>query len=264
MGRFFEYIGLVVLFLFSYYYTGRIGEMMSNKNTIMVNLEEKNSTLNSECTEGYINENGVVLGINGLSIDIEKSYQNMKGLGYDETLIEYNETVCVVNKENSLNKYIIKGNPSKSGASIMIDVKSFDYVDYFVNIAKDKNILINFIVDNNTINKHKDKLLDMEKEKFTILFKGNNIKDYKNTFNNRYCVYNDLNNMLEICGNEKINTLKTNKYYNKEALSGIKNNLEKGDLIILEENKKNLEELSSIINYINSKGLDIISISEHL
>lgn len=264
MKRFFEYVGLTVLFLFSYYYTGKIAEIMSNKDAIMVSLEEKDNTLNKECIEGYMNNEGVVLGISGLKIDMDKSYQNMKGVGYDESLIEYNESLCVVNKNNSLDKYIIKGNSAKSSVSLIIDIKFFEYIEYFKNIAKEKNIKLNFIVDDNILNKNKTELLELYEDNNDILYKGSNIKEFKQIFNNIYCVYNENNNMLDMCGKEKINTIKTDKYYNKELLLNIKKNIEKGDFIIIEENKKNMVEFSSVINYINSKGINIINISEHL
>lgn len=264
MKKFFEYVGLTVLFLFSYYYTGRIAEVMSDKDTIMVNLEEKDSALNKECIEGYMNSEGVVLGINGLEIDKDKSYQNMKGIGYDESLIEYNEISCVVNKNNSLNKFIIKGNPSKSSISLIVDVKLFEYIEYFKNIAKEKNIKISYLVDDNVLNQNKNELLELYEDNNDILYKGNNIKEFKKIFNNTYCVYSESINMLDICSSEKINTIKPEKYYSKDLLLNLKKSVEKGDLIVIEENKRNMVEFSSVINYINSKGINIINISEHL
>lgn len=264
MKKFFEYVGLTILFLFSYYYTGKIAEVMSDKDTIMVNLEEKNNTLNKECIEGYMNSDGVVLGISGLEINKEKSYQNMKGVGYDESLIEYNETPCVVNKKNSLNKFILKGNPTKSSISLIIDVKLFEYIDYFKEIANEKNIKINYLVDDSILNKYKNELLELYEDNNDILYKGTNIKEFKKIFNNTYCIYNERYNMLDICGSEKINTIKPEKYYSKDFLLNIKKNIEKGDFIVIEENKRNMVEFSSVIKHINSKGISIINLNEHL
>lgn len=263
MKKSFEYIGLTVLFLFSYYYTDKIASIMSNKDTIMVNLEEIDESLNKECTEGYITDEGVVLGISGLSVDMEKSYQNMKGFGFNKELIEYKEENCVVNKNNSRDRYIIKGNSKKNSVSLIINLKTLNYIESFINIANEKEIGLSFIVNENIYNQKKDYFIELN-NKYDFLYNGNNIKEFKRYEDNFNCIYSSEYEMIDICSKEKINTIKTNKYYSKSALSEIKANIEKGDFIILEENKTNLNEFSAIINYIKSKGLNIENINNHL
>ena len=51
---------------------------------------------------------------------------------------------------------------------------------------------------------------------------------------------------------------------NKNLLSNIKKSLEKGNIIFIQENELNLKELSSTINYIKSKGINILNINELL
>ncbi|MEG1457345.1 MAG: hypothetical protein RSC57_01965, partial [Bacilli bacterium] len=60
-----------------------------------------------------------------------------------------------------------------------------------------------------------------------------------------------------------ITTIKTESYYYKDILNNIKNN-DKGDFIILEENEALINELNSIINYLNAKGINIAALNEHL
>lgn len=264
MKKIFEYIGLTVLFLFSYYYTSEIAEYMSNKDEIMVFLEEKNSTLRSECTEGYINDDGVVLGISGLIIDMEKSYQNMKGFGYDESLIEYNENKCAVNKENSLGRYIIKGNPNKNAVSIIILLGDFEYAESFIETAKNKNIEISLLVNDNIYKSKKDILYNYYSNNVDVLYNGNDIKEFSKTFKNTYCVHTDSGKILEECKKAKINSIKVEKVYDKNAVINIKETLDKGDFIILNENKNNLNEFNILINYITSKGIKILNVTNHL
>lgn len=264
MKKFFEYVGLTVLCLFSYYYTSMLGEYVSDKDTIMVNLEEKDKTLNKNCTEGYINEYGVVLGISGLSINKQKSYENMRGLGYDESLIEYNYDECKINKENNIDKYIIKGNHHKNSVSIIIELDSLKYINSFINISNEKNIELNVLVNDYIFNNNISLLNKYYNEEINLLYTGNNIRKFKEEFNKTFCVYKEKYDLLESCAENEINTIKTSKIFYKDALLNIKNNLEKGDIIILKENMNNLNELSSIINYILSKGMEIISINDLL
>ena len=42
--------------------------------------------------EGSINEDGVVLGLSGLIVNVDKSYNNMKGIGFKEEFDNLNYT----------------------------------------------------------------------------------------------------------------------------------------------------------------------------
>ena len=263
MKKTFEYIGLTVLFLFSYYYTDKISSMMSNKDTIMLTLEEIDNSLTKECIEGYITDEGVVLGVSGISVDMEESYQNMKGFGFKEELTVYKENTCVVNKNNSVDRYVIKGNPKKNSVSLILKINTSNYLESYVNISLANEVELSLIVNDNIYNNKKEYIESLN-NKIDVLYNGNNINEFKNLRNSFHCIYTKENSMLKECEEEKLNTIKTDKYYTKNALSEIKKNIEKGDFIVLEENKVNLEEFNQIIKYILSKGIEIKNITNHL
>ena len=50
----------------------------------------------------------------------------------------------------------------------------------------------------------------------------------------------------------------------ENLLNNVKSNIQNGTIFFINENNKNLTELSSTINYIKSKGYNIVSINELL
>jgi len=120
--KYFEYAGLIALTCFSFYYTEKVTKIMNSKDPIMVSIEEYKDKVSTDCKEGYITDNGIVLGVNGRVVDVKESYSKMQGYGYNEELMVFNEVECKVNLENSIDNYIIKGNESKNSVSLFINV----------------------------------------------------------------------------------------------------------------------------------------------
>lgn len=263
MEKIFRYTGLIVLICFSFYYTKVVAEFMKNDDAVMKEIENYAYTHNKECIEGYITDEGVVLGITGLIVDKDSSYSAMKGTGFNSSLIKYKDSSCVVSKENNKKNYILSGNPHKKSISLIINITNGKSINEIISISKNKNVKLSFLIDYKYLENNKELL-----NNYDILYKGNNEKDLKlflQELNNKtYCVYTDNDNILKYCSNNKINTIKTNKRYDKNYLTNIKNNLSKGDIIILDESINLKNELGVIINYIKSRGLKIIPVTEHL
>ena len=79
----------------------------------------------------------------------------------------------------------------------------------------------------------------------------------------KYCVYVD-SDVINICEDEKINSIKSEIFIEKNYLMNIKDFVEKGNLIILKENEYLVKELSASVNFIKAKGINIESVSKHL
>lgn len=265
MRNFFKYIGLISLTCFSFYYTKEIAEFMKNDDVVMKEIEEYASTHNKECIEGYITDEGVVLGITGLIVDKDSSYSAMKGTGFNSSLIKYKDSSCVVSKENNKKNYILSGNPHKKSISLIINITNGKSINEIISISKIKNIKLSFLIDYKYLENNKELL----NNNYDILYKGNSEKDLKEFLKllknkNTFCIYMNNNDVLDYCSNNDLNTIKTNKIYNNNYLSNIKKDLSKGDIIILDESINLKNELGVIINYIKSRGLKIITVTEHL
>ena len=246
----------IILFtFFSFYYTNKVIELSDYNNTILASINDYANVNDTDCIEGYINSDGIILGYSGLIIDKNKSYSNMKGIGFKKELLEYKKDKCILNKEDNLDKYIVNGNKIENKVSLVIDINNYEYYDYIEKTIKEENIEMNYLINNNI----KDGIKN-------ILYKTNknDIKTFKKKVPSFYCVNYNNYDVLDYCKKEGINTIKIINYFDKDLLLNTKKILDKGVIIFIKENKVNINELIPTIKYIKSRGYKIVSIDELL
>lgn len=273
MKKYFEYVGLIALTCFSFYYTERVTKIMNSKDPIMVSIEEYKDKVSVDCKEGYITSDGVVLGVNGSVVDVKESYSKMQGVGYNEDLMVFEEVECKVNLESTLDNYIIKGNDSKNSVSIFININDGSLIKEIIDIANSKDIKLNLIVSGSVLETHGEYLKTVYENGHEIIYGGLEENDFKKYIKimkeyeknaRTYCINTGIKDTLNMCKKEGINSLKTNNIYSKDIMLNTKNNLEKGNFYVYKENKNTLKELSSTINFIEGKQLKIVSITDML
>jgi len=273
LKKYLEYLGLLVLACFSFYYTEKVTKIMNSKDPIMINIEEYNKANSTSCKEGYITSDGVVLGVSGKAVDVEASYMEMQGYGYDESLMVFEDITCKVNKENTTDKYIIKGNEAKNSVSIFININDGSLLKEIVGLADYKGVKINLITTGSVLETFKKEFEEIYASGHEIVYGGidnNDLKKYMSIvkeFNKKpamYCIDLGIKDTLAMCNNEKINSLKTNNIFTKDILLNTKKSLEKGEFLVYKENKNTVNELSATINYIVGKQIKIVNISEML
>ena len=256
MKNYLKYIGIVLFTIFSFYYTDKVLELSEYNNTILVSIDDYALLNDKKCREGSINEEGIILGMSGISVDKNKSYSNMKGIGFREDLIEYKSDKCILNKDDNKDKYIISSNKYNNNISLVIDTVNLEYYEDMVSIAENENVHLNILVSNNNY----DNLLYKE----NILLKTNSdiIKEFKKKCPNFYCVNYNSFDVIDYCAKEGINSIKITNYIDSNLLLYMKKNLDKGKIYFIKENIYNLNELLSTIKYIKSRGYNIVSINE--
>lgn len=263
MKKFFKYFYILLFALFGFYYTSKVIEFSEKNNVLLVSINDFKEKHDYKCKEGSINEDGVVLGLSGLIVNVDKSYNNMKGIGFKEELIEYDENECILNKKNNLDKYIIKGNDYKNNISLVIDVDNGKYFNKMIKTAEYKNVELNILINYNMLNEN----IDIIENKSNILYKGRNVNDLNNFIkilhNEIFCVNKD-DDVIDYCSKKKLNSIKVINYVDKDLLTNTKNILDKGVIIFIKETNQNLNELSATINYIKSRGYNIVNINKLL
>ena len=257
MRPYIKYLSIILIAVFSFYYTDKVIELSEMNNTILVSINDYAKNNNSKCIEGQINDMGIILGLSGMEVDKNKSYSNMKGIGFKEELIEYKKKKCILNKEDNLDKYIIRGNISKSNVSLVIDIDTLKYYEEIIKIFEYEKVEVNILANLNNIEKINNE---------NILYKdnNNNIKKFKKAIHNFYCVKTNDYEIINDCKKEKINSIRIVNYINDNLLSNTKKILDKGIIIFINENYTNTNELLSTIKYIKSRGYNIVSIDELL
>ncbi len=258
MKNYLKYIGIIIFTIFSFYYTDKVIELSEYNNTILASINDYANVNNKKCIEGEINDEGIIIGLSGISVDVNKSYSNMKGIGFKEDLIEFKKDKCILNKDDNKNKYIISSNKVNNNISFVIDINNMDNYEEMIEISNIENVKLNILVSNNDF----DKL--SYKENILLKTSNNNIKNFKKKISNFYCVKYNSFDVIEYCAKEGINSIKIKNYISNNLLLNIKKNLDKGQIYFIKENKFNLNELSATIKYIKSRGYSIVSIDELL
>lgn len=259
------YIFYVILFfIFGFVYTSKVLELSKYNDEVRNKIDEYANSYDFDCVEGSISDLGVVLGHSGIHVDREMSYSNMKGSGFDKKLVEYKSDDCILNKDNNRDKYIISGNDVLYNVSIVIDVNSGKYLSHFNKVIEENDIVLNYLMSYNYLINNLDGIYRHD----NILFKGQNKDDLKNFYaslhNEFYCVKYSNYDVLNDCESMKLNSINPINYIEKNLLSNTKKILNKGIIIFIKENEYNLNEFSSTIKYIKSRGYNIVSINDLL
>ena len=264
MKNLLTYLGIISLTLFSFYYTNKVALMDINDDQIMINIMKETEN-DRKCSEGFITNEGVVLGYDGRKIDKEKSYNNMRISGFNKELLVFNTIPCIINKKDYIDKNIIMGNTEKNAVSFLINVNRLN--SSLKDLENHQKIRLSYIVGDKEIKKYKK---DFIEGKYEIIYKGNNkkmLKEYiditKKINITPYCISNYVDN-IKVCSKKGVNIVKASTEINEHVFDNGKKNTKRGSFIIIEENKKNIEELNILINYTKNKGYNILSINEHL
>lgn len=263
---------LVVAAGFSFFYTEKAIKIARNNDPIMLKINSAKDDFTVNLVEPIIDKDEYVSGINGCEIDKDESYSKMKQNGqFDENLLVMKE---IKNKNTPKNKYIINGNKKERKVSInFLVLKKID--ENMLSFIKDKKIKINFFVDGNFLEENLDYIKNISSygniynygrngdyiDKY-IIYDNNLIETISNN-NSNYCITNKKDDeILNSCNNYDMNIIKT-KYYTSDNVLEMKENLSNGNIITISD----IDDVSKIkmsINYILSKGYDIVNLDKLL
>ena len=105
MKYIFQIIGILTLLIGSFIYSDKVSLASKNADTLLNEIKSKSINYKVEPSEPIINENTIIPGTNGKEVDINKSYNEMRKIGYfDESLLVYKK----INIEYPLDKNLDK------------------------------------------------------------------------------------------------------------------------------------------------------------
>ncbi len=273
MKKYLEYVGLILITVFGFYYTDKVTTLMNSKDPLMIEIKEYKDKISTDCKEGYLTEDGLVMGTSGYVVDVEESYSRMQGLEFNKDLLVFKEIKCKVNTKNTKDTHIIKGNESKNMISIFIKVNDLSYIEEITNKFNSNNIKINIITSGVTLEKNIDLFKNIYMKGNKIVYNGmgesdlekfTNVMSSFNSNEKTYCMVLSSNEDLEYCKNKKINTLKAKYIFTKEIYHNTLVNLDKGNFYVYKENSLINDEINPLIKYIQAKNISIVDIEELL
>jgi len=276
MKKFFQYLGIICLVSFSFFYTEKTVNVVKELDDIMIKIKEEQNFYKVEPIDAHIVKNSIIPGISGKEINIDKSYQKMRRLGkFNANLLEYKKTKPTISLKNNKNKYIISGNKTKKMVSLIFLVDSHNDINNILQILKGNEIKSNFFVNSDWFSRNNDKVIKLIEENHNIGNLSNNL-DYQNsTFmwmdtiikkigkqKNGFCYKTEDIKDLEICAANKNYTINPSIIVNAYPLIEVKEKLESGSIIAFKVNNTVEKELELIIKYIYSKDLKIVNLLE--
>lgn len=262
----FTYVGIIALSLFSFYYTDKVVNIFKGNDPIMLQIMKAEENYNIPCYEGSVSKEGIILGVKGKKVNKIESYNNMKAIGYDDSLLVFEEVECNITKEDNINKYILRGNPNRHAISIIIKVDEGNIEEYN-KLAIEKNISFTYLVFDKELSKYKEKLLSINAD---VVYGGNSpekLKEYlkfvKKSNKESFCVSSEIDN-LNVCSKENVSVIKIKSCFENNVYIESKKKIKSGEFIMLQDEYDNIEELKILINYIKNKGYKILTVSKHL
>ena len=272
MKTFFKLTGLLVLFFFSFFYTEKVINVITEQDEIMIKIKENEEKNNIPSTNAIIDKNTITPGISGKEINIDKSYKEMKKLGtYNENMLVYTKVLPEVSINNNKNKYIRSGNKNFTEVSLIFKINKNTDLQKLLTLLDKNNTKANFFISYEYLEKH---INEIEKEKNIeyynygkngtyndeIILIANNIISKKSNPANICLTETNTNNTLKICSENEQFTIYPEII--NVTINSIKSKINNGSIISFEVTNTTLNELPLIINYINSKGYTISLLSE--
>ena len=277
MKNVFKILGIVVLTLFSFYYTDKMIDLAKEKDPIMIEILEQKDKFVEEPVNAIIAEDYIIPGLAGIEIDVDKSYYKMKKLGeYNENLYMFINETPEISIENKFDKFIVSGNKNKRKIALIFKLNKLNNIEEILTILNNNSTVGNFFVDGIIFEERIDILKQITDSnhflgnlgynnnynKLTIKYTNSLIDKFVN-YDHNYCLVEEDNyEVLDICKNLNMYTVKGNKISATNSYRDIKTKLSNGDMYILEMNDYTIDNLSMIIKYIKYKGYEIVSVND--
>lgn len=277
MKKIFQMIGLISLTCFSFFVTEKTAIVVSDMDEIMIEIKSNYKKYQSDEVDAIVKENTIIPGICMKKVNINKSYKNMKSNGYyNEKMYIYDYSKPKISLSDNMDKYIIKGNSSKRMVSLIFKVKLTDDINSILNIINNYNINVTFFIDINWFTNNNELIQKLINDGHNV---GILMDDYSdsnfewidmvikkiNNQKNNFCYsLSDNKKNLDSCIQKNNYTIRPIEISDKTPLIDVKKNLNSGSILSLNITSQIKKELSTIIIYIKSKGLEIENLENHL
>ena len=263
---------LIIFTLISMYYTNICMEVLKEKDPIMQEIKSNMSKYEESANDATIIGNVIVPGHIGCRVNKNKSYSKMKKYGnYNETLTVMEEVKPELSVSNIFDKYIEKGNSNNKNVSFVFIYD--ENIEKVIKILNSKHIpstifLDGIYLENDSLNRLKYngninyELLSYNGEYDENLFKTSlSYLESVTKRSPRYC-YSEVENsdLLNLCSKLKMHTIKPYIRIDEDLLKEVKSSLSNYIIISIKSSSSNISELSSVIDYVISKGYDIVSL----
>lgn len=272
-----KYLGVIVLVLFSFYYTDKSVDIVKRNDPVMKEIIYNSDNFKIESVDAITIGDTIIPGMNGIEVDIDESYKRMKQVnGYYESMLMFSEVIPDESLLEQYDKFIVSGNPFRSDIALLVKVSNITNLERIYKIFLGKNTLATFFIDGSVIENNMDLIYEMASDGFQLENYGYNDVYSEDNFrwtNNmifsltnlepKFC-YSEYRNyeVLELCSKNKMYTVNPTLNVTNNPFYTVKNNLKEGNIISLNLTEETVRELPAIISYINQKGYNLVTLNE--
>ena len=266
-------LSIILLLIFSFYYTNLIINFLKEKDPIMKQIKNTTDKYTINSKDAIVIDNNIISGKNGKTINYNESYNKMKKYGtYNETLTVLKEVTPKVSINDNYDKYIIKGNSENKNIALVFIINKDNNPSTILSILNNKNIKSTFFIDGTYLENNIDMIRSMKNHELELLSYNNEYNSsyfktslyYLENLSGKKCKYcftkYDNNNLLNLCSKNKLHTVKPTLYLKNNIYSSIKKNISNSIIISFEINNYVESELSTTIDYIKSKGYNLVTL----
>ena len=252
MKKTFEYLGLAVIMVFSFYYTEQIASLVLNKNPLMQEIKSQQDNYELKSVNATIDGEYIIPGLNGIAINLKDSFYKMHELNvFNKYFLVFNQVKPDISLEDNKDKIIKEANPLLNKVSLILETQN--------NIStylQENNIKASMLVTKDTYQKNSYfEALNNDLTNFKDLENNLNL----NKENKNICLLNP--DLKTICQKYKNYLVEPKLILNSTNYIDIKKELKSGSIILI-TSKANLIDVKMLIKEINYKGLQIVPLSE--
>ena len=125
-----KYLGVIVLVLFSFYYTDKSVDIVKRNDPVMKEIIYNSDNFKIESVDAITIGDTIIPGMNGIEVDIDESYKRMKQVnGYYESMLMFSEVIPDESLLEQYDKFIVSGNPFRSDIALLVKVSNITNLD---------------------------------------------------------------------------------------------------------------------------------------
>ena len=122
MRKYYQYLGLALIMVFSFYYTEKIALIVLNKNPLMQEINQEKVNYEEAFVNASIEGDYIIPGINGLLVNARESFYNMQELEvFNQYYLVYEQVKPEISLEDNKDKIINKGNAKLKQVSFILE-----------------------------------------------------------------------------------------------------------------------------------------------
>lgn len=268
---------VIVLVLFSFYYTNKTIDIIKETDPLMKQIKEESKKYQIPAENAKIKENKITPGKNGKEVDYDETYQKMKRYGtYNESLTVFKETTPTVSLEDTYDKFISGGNEEKKAITLVFKITNESNPKEIIRILNQENIIATFFIDGLWLENNLSLVKQMLNHELEILSYNNRYEEIyfssaiqylKNVTGEEanYCYAEyDKKTVIDLCSKLKLHTIVPTIKIASSPFLEVKKQLQNAAIISLPINTTTEIELKTVIDYIKSRGYKIVTLKELL